>query len=255
MEEENQNKTKPKSELDEAYWYSVAKDIVTGSLERLEKSIDNFERLVLWLWVIYTPIIGIGAGTVSSYSSKQLSSTVLFFLMLPCITMLVSYWFTTKAKSVTFVEFNHEVVDNIKAAYKNIIDVKNFYFKWSQLFILLSFLSFPISLWIYHLPEQKPIEIVYNFTPKLTTIESHSSNVYRLTISGLFPKSSDVTIYLDIHPMKRPESYTYQTTDQGILQTYVDLSLEQNDKPIKVTVEWKENDEQRKSIVKVVSVH
>ena len=252
MEEDNQNKVKSKSEINDAYWYSVAKDIVAGSLERLEKSVDGFEKLVLWLWIIYTPIIGIGAGTISSYSSKQLSNTVLFFLMLPCITMLVSYWLTTKAKSVTVIEFNHQVVDHIKAAHKNIIDVKHFYFKWAQFFILLSFLSFPISIWVYHLPEPQQIVEVYTFKPEVNITEDGK---YRLTISGYFPKNSKIKIYIDAYPTKRPEPYPYEIGKDGVLQTYFDLSLEQKDRPIKVMVEWKDTEiEQWKSVSKIAQV-
>jgi hypothetical protein len=113
--------------------------------------------------------------------------------------------------------------------------------------------SFPISLWIYHTPENKPIETVYNFIPKLTTIDLQTSR-YRLTISGEFPKNSEVTIYLDTHSNKRSESYTYPTTAQGILQTYFELSLEQKDRPVKITIEWKESDELWMSISKIVLV-
>lgn len=230
MEEQDPTKEgTPKTELNDAYWFSIAKDMVSGAHDRLDKSIDSFEKLILWLWGIYTPLIGIGAGVINALQpQQQLSTTSLIVFLLPSLTLLVSYWLTTKAKSSTTVKFDHRVVDQIKSEFNFSLATKNYYFTRAKVLILVSFLLFPVALFVYHYPDKNGQQTVYTMDVKKSAI---NTGIYRITISANLPREKEITLTISPFEKGKDNRTMFKTGKNGVLQTYFDIPIAPNTKP------------------------
>lgn len=183
--EEPIKKEKPKPLINDFYWFEVAKDLIDKAPEHINDSADKFKDLILWLWGIYTPIIGLGSSALSLFSKTSYSTTAIGLLVLPSIVLLFAYWAATKARSSANVKFEPRSPEDIERAYFEGLKEKNKYYRLSQILAGISCALIPIAIMTANVSKSDEI--------KFKTAVAEKS----ILVSGKFPNQNQVTVFLD----------------------------------------------------------
>lgn len=144
----NEEELEPK--ISPQFWFDLSKTLVENVPDKINESASQFEKLLLWLWGVYTPLVGIGTSAISLWANTPSPGTMVL-LLLPCVLLLFAYWFVSKAKSTVLVEFSPDAFDSIERAYQNIIQTKNEYFEKAQKITLITCAIVPLSIFSYYL--------------------------------------------------------------------------------------------------------
>lgn len=105
IESETVEKKKlPSSLLDANFWFEMNKNDVESSFDRLNSSAEKFEKLILWLWSIYTSIIGLGATGVTLFTQIKYPVWAIGFMAIPSIILPIAYWYSINAQTSQVME-------------------------------------------------------------------------------------------------------------------------------------------------------
>ncbi len=227
-EEEVTKRKKPRPLLDDLYWFEVAKEMVDKAPERLNESAERFEKLILWLWGIYTPIIGLGTVGFSLLPKVTFTNGVLTFLLSPCVILLVAYFFATKAKSSERAGFKQGNIGEIKKAYFLSLKTKRKWYTISQFTALLACVMIPFAIGLANWNEKKE---EYLFEAK---VKQEMGETLQVTVSSKLTDVKNVKVIIGT------AKYDYALYD-GILHTSFKITKEEFEKNPEITIEWIES--------------
>ncbi|MCB1176481.1 MAG: hypothetical protein KDK36_02775 [Leptospiraceae bacterium] len=235
-----ENKILYRSHLHEGYWFDLAKKIMDESEDNINNSAKNFEKLILWVWGVYTSIVGLGAGGFTAFLGKSISTLTLVGLILPSVILLLAYWLTTAASSSAIVEFEHRSPDSIRDAFLDGLKEKMFYYKSAKLAALIACFLIPLTIYIANRVPSGSLEILS---------QKKNGDRIDLMVSGMVPESKDFTLSI-----KEPVGYTPITkkTDSGHFAEKISIPSESS----KVTIQlfWKDSEDKGQFIEKAVEL-
>lgn len=228
MSEELNKPIKVKPLINDAYWFQVAKNLVDDSYNQINRSAERFEKLILWLWGIYTPLVGLGASGVHLLSRVNYNLFSIILLVVPSIVLLFAYWFTTKASSSVLMKIkDHRSPEMIKEAFNDSLKKKGFDYLIAQILAGIACALIPIALLVSHIQMKQEIQ----FSAKLDESKRY------VMVNGFFPDKEKVRISINRQPAKE------YSLINSILQIQIPFDI-QNVKGniLEVYAEWKEGD-------------
>ena len=247
--------TEPKKEPErlnlqnKTYWINTyQKTLLDANHENINQSAEKLEKLILWLWGIYSPIVGIGTGFIQYYISLPFDLPSYVILFSPIILLIFAYYYTTKAQSGESIETDIDSLRKMREHYFSSSRQKNRDIKITRIFVGLSCFLIPVALLYAARQIHKP-KPEYRFESLAKSIDKTKT---RVSINGVFPKETKVVFYFDLDPEKREETVSFKTLTTGSIQTFIDLNFE--GKTLKVRAEWEETKDKSKAISQIIQV-
>lgn len=230
-----ESKPKPCPLVDDAYYYNYGKDLFDNTLPRLNTTAEKLEKFILWLWGIYTPVIGLGSGFVQFFTNIKFSYLVYGLLLVPVFLLMLAYRFSLRVQSSWTGYFDPNSPGTVFDFHENSINFKEFNLKVTNFFVYLSILAIPLALFLA-LSNIKPpdAKIEWDFQTKLTYDTKLDKT--RITINGKIPEKLAYKIILKSGTSEKLEEFEFPPSNDGIVQVYFDIS----NKPesVKITLEW-----------------
>lgn len=153
---DEKNKPVARPQVNDEYWFAKLREMLDEAPERINTSSENFEKLIIWLWGIYTTLLGLGSGAAKILWNQSYSGKYLWLLVAPSVLLLIAYWLATKARSSVVLKIKeHRAAGLIKKNYLKSLVIKNHFYFAAQVLTLLSCLSIPITIWLSNQPEKK----------------------------------------------------------------------------------------------------
>ncbi len=245
----NEEELEPK--ITPQFWFDLSKNLVEGVPEKINSSVEQFEKLTIWLWGIYTPLVGIGTSAVGILGNFFPSVWTMLLILIPCFSLLFSYWFLSKARSSVIVSFHADDYFNIKQEYENMIKTKNFYFSLAQKITLVTCALIPISIFSYYLDK-----IVFFAKPNFVVKVLEEPKKVSVSISGFFPLvDEEELIHLKVTADEKEISLPFSAflnPKQKVI--YLELELPEKTQEVKASLEWKASREEKRILSKFVQL-
>jgi hypothetical protein len=111
----------PRPAIGDQYWFEFSRTLVDGAVSRRETAADALQKLVVWLWGIYTAAVSVGFAL----SGKQLDLGTTVFLALPSALLILVYWGTVWVQMPRLVAFDPRSPTEIEQAHAAIIRSKD----------------------------------------------------------------------------------------------------------------------------------
>lgn len=190
------------------FWTETAKRLITEPDVQITESASKQERLILWLWGIYTPVIGFGSIGLSYFTASSFSPLLKIIFFTPCITLIIAYFCSVMAQSSEKLNsFNMDNPADIEQKFKDAIQKKESKYNIAQNLILFSIAFITISFFLIAL-QNKP-------KPKneFKAVWQKEKIHIRAKITG----SSRADLYLNKKPFK-----SYPVLKDGIIQDTIE---------------------------------
>lgn len=225
------------------FWFNLSKGLTENIPEKINDSANNFEKLILWLWGIYTPLVGIGSGTLAVLGSFTPSVFTMILLLLPCLILLGSYWLVSKAKSSVLVKFAPDAWETIEAAYHTIIFEKEKYLSLAQKTTLAACAVIPISVFCYFIDKKTITKIKPDF--QITEETSANTKSVRFILSGEYKladknKSIHLGLKVDGNSFPIKPEFILPPLPSEVIQIKIDIPKES--KKIEAEASWDESE-------------
>jgi hypothetical protein len=113
--------TKPTPLVDDSFWFGYSKTFVEGSAERRDKAAEVLQKLVLWLWGIYTASTAIGFGL----AGKELSFWSTVLIATASGVLILVYWGTVWVQVPSTYGFDPRSPTDIERTHSRIVRSKS----------------------------------------------------------------------------------------------------------------------------------
>jgi len=107
--------------LDDQYWFNYSETVITGSQKRREDAATAIQKLVVWLWGIYTASTAIGFAL----SGKELMFWPTLMIAAASGALILVYWGTVWVLVPVEIEFDPRSPTEIRNAYSEMIKTKS----------------------------------------------------------------------------------------------------------------------------------
>jgi hypothetical protein len=138
----------PKPTVDHQYWFDFSKKLLDGAIERRDDAADRLQKLVVWLWGIYTGAAAIGF----TLAKNKLSPELTLLVGSASVALIGVYWITVWVRNPEIVVFDPRSPDDIEAAYEDLLKVKQTRLKWGLGLSLVAAALVATSLLVVSLP-------------------------------------------------------------------------------------------------------
>jgi hypothetical protein len=107
--------------ITDRYWFEYSKSLLDTAIARREAAAETLQKLVVWLWAIYTGAAAAGFAL----SGKQLDFWPTALIALPSGLLVLVYWAAVWVQMPRIVAFDPRSPTEIEAAYSEILLAKN----------------------------------------------------------------------------------------------------------------------------------
>ncbi len=224
--------TKPK--IDDAYWFDYSQKLVDGAVTTRDKMAENFQKLVIWLWGIYTATAAVGFAL----SEKALSFWPTILIASASASLIAVYWATIWIQIPVNVEFDPRSPTEINKTHKDIVAVKDKRIKITLVLSILAAIMVSLSI-IFASVSKKHKTIEPGFEASI-----HSTDEGRmLALTGVVGKTEKVAIYvrpiLTDSTFGKARTFFFTPTEEGLIQTSILTSGVKTDTSnLDVTLQW-----------------
>ncbi len=108
--------------VDHAYWFEYSKNLLDAAQNKREAAAAAIQKLVVWLWGIYTASAAIGFAL----SGKELSFWPAIIIAAASGALIIVYWGTVWVQVPITVNFDPRSPTEIKEAYNKTVKEKSF---------------------------------------------------------------------------------------------------------------------------------
>ena len=106
-----------KEVVNSQFWLELGKELLEKAPERIRASSERFEKLIIWLWGIFTPLLGLSTTGLAIFSKIHFEWYLQLIIFTPSLTLILAYWFATRASSNQIISFYYNVADKIESGY------------------------------------------------------------------------------------------------------------------------------------------
>lgn len=92
----------PRPAIGDQYWFDFSKSLVDSAITRREAAAEALQKLVVWLWGIYTAAASVGFAL----SGKELTFGMTLLIALPSALLVLVYWGTVWVQMPRLVSFD-----------------------------------------------------------------------------------------------------------------------------------------------------
>jgi hypothetical protein len=108
--------------IDHAYWFDYSKKMIDGAQNKREAAAASIQKLVVWLWGIYTASAAIGF----TLSGKELSFWPAILIAAASGALIIVYWGTVWVQVPITIAFDPRSPTEIESAYSKAVKTKSF---------------------------------------------------------------------------------------------------------------------------------
>jgi len=223
----------------DAFWLLYGKTAIEKSINSRNEAAEKLEKMVLWLWAIYTASFTIGT-TINAINAP---TPVLILLSLPIITLIITYWMCTWTRMPIAASFDPRIPSEIKEGYNKGLKVKIMRFRWTLFSTLISAITLSAALFSLSFVEKK------NAVSMEAFIKDNA-----IVVSGVMPKNTLVTTTMDSLNAQNQKIPFFTNTYKVQQNEVLNVNLTLKEKPqsaIFVTTMWKVGNEE-KALVSII---
>ena len=107
--------------IDDAYWFRYSEDLLTNAQKNREMAAATIQKLVIWLWGIYTASTAVGF----TLSGKELTFWPAVIIASASGALIMVYWGTVWVQVPIQIEFDPRSPTEIKQAYNKSVEIKS----------------------------------------------------------------------------------------------------------------------------------
>jgi hypothetical protein len=112
---------RPVPAVDDAHWFAFSKTFVDSAIARRDAAAETLQKLVLWLWGVYTASATVGFAL----SGKELSLGSTAVIASASVALILLYWATAWIQLPPLTQFDPRSPDDIRDAYNRVVLVKS----------------------------------------------------------------------------------------------------------------------------------
>ena len=117
-----------KPTLNDQYWFDLSKTMVDSGHDRRDQYAEKLQKLVLWMWGIYTAATGVGFAL----ADKRLSILTTCIVAAASGLLIVVYWCTFWCMAPGIAGgFDPRSPDDIRDTYSTAMRVKDTRIRWT----------------------------------------------------------------------------------------------------------------------------
>jgi len=203
-----------KPKIDDQYWFNYSETLVSNAQTKREKAAETLQKLVVWLWGIYTASAAVGFAL----AEKALPLWQTLLIASASASLIAVYWGTVWIQMPILVEFDPRSPTEISGAHKIGLDKKD---KRLRLTVFLSILAaILVSLSIIFASvgkEHKILELGFEAS-------IHATDEGRLlSLTGDVGKTKKVTVYvqpiLSDSTSEKARMFILTPSEESLIQT------------------------------------
>jgi hypothetical protein len=117
----NQNTIPVVPKINDAYWFKYSEELLASAQQKRESAAAAIQKLVVWLWGIYTASAAVGF----TLSGKELSFWPAAIIAAASGALIIVYWGTVWVQVPVKIEFDPRSPTEIESAYNKSVDIKS----------------------------------------------------------------------------------------------------------------------------------
>ncbi|MBI4965024.1 MAG: hypothetical protein HY913_17245 [Desulfomonile tiedjei] len=219
--------------IDDRYWFTYSEKLIGKAQESRDQAAEKIQKLVIWLWGIYTA----GAAVGFALSGKALSLWPTILIAAASAFLIAVYWGTIWVQVPVVAKFDPRAPADIREAYNACVVAKAWRLKVTLFLSVLAAFMVSLALIVASVSEgQKPA--VHEFAATI-----HPDGDKRtLSITGAVGKTKKVKVL--VQPVVsgkesgKSSEFVLTPTAGGLLQT--SLPLDPGITEADVTLEWQD---------------
>lgn len=107
--------------INDGYWFAWSKQHIDSSLARRDAAFDRLQKLILWLWAVYTTF----AATGFALADKELDTATALIVGSASVALILVYWSCVWGQMPIPVEFDPRSPTEIRAAHFAVVKKKD----------------------------------------------------------------------------------------------------------------------------------
>jgi hypothetical protein len=174
-------------QVDDAYWFDFSKKVVDTAITRRDEAAGNLQKLVLWLWGIYTSSATIGFAL----SGKELSFGYTLIIASASILLIFVYWCTVWIQLPSLVKFDVRSPDDIKEAYNTMVITRNKKMVFTVFLSIIATVMVSVGLMVASISKPEKTQA----SMEALLLVGQNENI--VSFSGALPNASSATIVIE----------------------------------------------------------
>ncbi len=204
--------------IDHAYWFDYSRKLIDGAQSRREAAAAAIQKLVIWLWGIYTASAAIGF----SLSGKELSFWPAIIIAAASGALILVYWGTVWVQVPVTHGFDPRSPTEIEAAYNSAVKTKSFRLSVTLFGSVVAAIMVSLALMVASV--SKPVKNDYS---DITTSTEEQNGKRFLSITGWVGETDKVLVTVAPLLLDNEKSDAVQASiipsKEGLLQTSVQI--------------------------------
>lgn len=236
------DETKPK--LNDSYWFDYSEKLVTNASEKRDQAAEKLQKMVLWLWGIYTTYAAVGFAL----SEKSLDIASVTIIVAASAALIAVYWSTVWVQMPITFTYDPRCPEDIQDTHSKIINEKS-----KRLNITLSLSVIAAGLVSVALFVASTGNNTIPDNTFLAEVSNNNGKTY-LALTAYVTHSDKVIVKVDStdSDFSNPELFVIKPTADGMIQT--SLEIKQTKKDLMVQLEWEDDKKAKTTISKTVSI-
>ena len=218
--------------INDSYWFNYSENLLNGAEQKRDAAAAAIQKLVVWLWGIYTASAAVGF----TLSGKELSFWPTFIVAAASGALIIVYWGTVWVQVPITVEFDARSPTEIREVYKKIISGKSL--RLGVTLFLSVIAAVMVSVALVTASVSKPAkQDITNVQTGIDYINGKSVVSVTAWVGETKRVSVSASQFSVDGKKQKPVNVEIIPTREGLLQT----SLQISDKPVKdllLTLEW-----------------
>ena len=222
----------PKPRVDDQFWFDISKQIVEGALTRRDEAAAKLQKLIAWLWAIYTASAALGL----TLTKAAYPPAVIALIVAPSPVLVLAYVLAVFVEMPRTVQFDARAPRQIEREYHTTLLKKASRLRWSLAATSLAAALVSVAIIAASVSKQTA---PYDFTAHLNNIGQQQT----ISLAAVLPPSTLIVLrFTALNTAGKirgtPEEFRYTSTEAGDL--YMNIPLRAQADAYEVILAWQE---------------
>lgn len=234
--------------VDEQYWFDFSKTFIDSSISRRDNAANALQKLVIWLWGIYTASAAVGFAL----SGKQLEFWPTLIIALASGALILVYWGTVWVQVPKIVAFEPRSPDDIRRVHSEIIRTRNTRLTLTLIMSVIAAIMVSVAIVVASFSKPPP-SVLLSYQALLwkenggsivsVTAKLGTAKIAELTVKPIFNKDT----------MKKPTIVqNLIPAEGGLIQT--SIRFEENIPKASIQLSWQEEGGTNVQLIRIVEM-